>query len=502
MNRKIKTLLAIIVAISFVYSLVFTPSVVLARHADTSTSPNAITLNIITRHSSTIYKAYKNAFLATPEAQALGVEKVIFWDYDSPLWPTYARTGTYDLVWGGGPTSFDVLMREELLPALNDPDILAEVDDIPNTIAGAPLKRYNNTNDLVWVGAAISSFGFTINRDVLSNYGYSEADYPNDWLDLASPDFWKADTPLISIGNAPDTTSNTRIYEIILQKFGWEEGWSIITAIGANSKIKFGSTDVLSAVINAEVGIAITIDFYGYDAQLQNDKCEYIIPENQSIINADPIALLPGDPANREAANAFVEYVLSVEGQKIWMEEAISRVPCRPDVFDTTEGQARPDLKLAYENAQDNQGIDFNDTLSVLESTTLIYYFEATITDAISELKGAWNRLNTAYKNGNITETEFLDYRSQIGAPLITEQQAIEWNVNMYDDTTFQSTKQSEWKDGAADKYNNIKNELPEPPATLTTNGGDIPGFEFLTVVISFPFLVAIPVLRKRKNNK
>jgi ABC-type Fe3+ transport system substrate-binding protein len=137
------------------------------------------------------------------------------------LWPTAIENGGIDVAWGGGPTLFDQLVDLDYLSPLS-PDAISALDSIPTTLGGAPMKRYSDEyEDPLWVAAAISSFGFTVNHDVLDAYGL---DMPNKWDDLANPEFL-FDPPVVGIGNAPDTTSNTRIYEIILQNYGWEEGW-------------------------------------------------------------------------------------------------------------------------------------------------------------------------------------------------------------------------------------------------------------------------------------
>ncbi|MEM0014648.1 MAG: hypothetical protein QXX81_03190 [Zestosphaera sp.] len=82
------------------------------------------------------------------------------------------------------------------------------------------------------------------------------------------------------------------MYEIILQAYGWDEGWKVLTTMAANSKVYSGSADVREGVIIGEVDVGITIDFYGYTAHYQNPDCKYIIPAGETIVNGDPIALL------------------------------------------------------------------------------------------------------------------------------------------------------------------------------------------------------------------
>jgi len=90
------------------------------------------------------------------------------------------------------------------------------------------------------------------------------------------------------------------------------------------------------------------IDFYGREQQeavrLRNgsDRIGYISPEGGSAYSVDPIALLRGAP-HRSVAVAFIEYVLSLEGQKLWnfrtgtpggpRHFALRRLPVRRDFY-------------------------------------------------------------------------------------------------------------------------------------------------------------------------
>ena len=386
-------------------------------------SPQGVTLNILTRHSSELFQTFKTAFLASDLATAADVDNVIFYQYLEGAWVTAAQTGTMDIGWGGGPTLFDNLVSYDLVDKMNDSGVITEVATIPEEVAGAAMKRYDAEDDLIWTGAAISSFGFTINKDVLDSKGLP---YPKTWTQLLRPEYFSQVAPLIAMGNSPDTTSNTKIYEIILQKFGWDLGWGILTAMAGNSVIKHGSTEVLTAVTNGEVGIGMTIDFYGYGAQLSNPACEYIIPEQQSIVNADPICLIKGaSPTKRDAANAFIEFVLSDDGQGLWLSSNINRIPIKQSAFDTPIGATRPDLYNAYNITITNVGIDFDDNLAASYHGTLLYYFQAAITDAHSELRSAWSSIVTAWKNSGtsstprIQEYNLTEWIQNLGAPLV-----------------------------------------------------------------------------------
>jgi ABC-type Fe3+ transport system substrate-binding protein len=489
-----------------------------------------ITLNVMTRHASDIFKPYKDAFLTSDLATSAGVSNILFTLKEPADWVIEANTHFFDVAWGGGPTLFDALEEQNLLPEISDAGVLAEAAHINETISGVPLKRYNTTcntdcsGNPTWIAAAISSFGFTVNHDVLEANGLA---VPRRWADLANASYFSTTKPLVAIGNAPDTTSNTRIYEIILQALGWEEGWALISAIAGNSVIYHGSTEVLNAVTLGEVGIAITIDFYGYQSQNENPSTEYIIPQGQSIVNGDPISLLDGPSANREAANAFVQFVLSKEGQKIWLKDTINRLPVREDfVFTDPDGFDRSDLKTAYDIAKNNVGIDFNDSLALSYSKITLSYFQTAITDNQDELHAGWGKIVSAYNSGKITRDTISDWIYSFGYPIISESQAIS-----YQSQSNNITLLNQWRSDMKAQYTSIGAEAakttPAAPKTspvdyfyvpieetsnsITSNTGSgsntnptskselvSPGFEIIYLLSVIPIAYFI---RKRKIN-
>jgi len=408
-----------------------------------------VTLTVLTRHASDIQGIFETEFLKTDLAIDAGITDILFKAPAGGFWPHMIGAGGIDVAWGGGPTLFDGLADENLLLNMSaSSTVMEEVNVIPDTFAGASLKRTKDEK-LVWVAAAVSSFGFTVNEATRSLF---DLPTPTKWDDLAEPAYF-TEPQMVGVVNAPESTSNTRMYEVMLQGFGWETGWQIVTLMSANSRIYHGSTESLGAVVAGEVAVALTIDFYGLGAQIQNPECQYIIPEGQSIVNGDPIALTVNSTYPVEA-EAFVKYVLSKEGQSQWLRTTLNRLPVRGDAFDTTLGQQRPDLYAVYNETKEQTGIEFNDTLSLSSMHSVIYYFEATITNAHAELVDAWKRVIELY---DVNPTAFEVLSQELGRPLITQEEAIAINEQMGSDTAFRAQKQSEWLSQAVDKYTKVK---------------------------------------------
>lgn len=452
--------------------------------------PAATTINVLTRHSSSIYNEIEKAFKASSYSQGLGDVDLLFWAYDSAQWSTTIGQGDIDLGWGGGPTLFDQQMARGNLQAITQADkasLIAEIASInttywlgppAGTIAGSPMYRYSSGGDLMWVGSAIASFGFTINEIEIENRALPE---PSRWEHLAHPAYYR-DTPAVAIGNAPQTTSNSRIYEIILQKYGWDLGWALITMTGGNAVIKPGSTEVLQAVEQGDVAIGTTIDFYGYEAEIEYEGNRYILPDNQSIVNADPIAFTTnthGDSDRDALAAAFVEFVVSKEGQGVLLADKIKRMPIRTDAFEaaaetgkTYEASYLTELEALYQATMDNTGINFDDPLALSYEDIMKDYFEATITNAHTELRLAAKAIHSVWSDEQMSEAQLYLTAMDLGAPLMTEAEAKSWN-DQISEQTFKETKKSEWRQDAKSKYLAVKDDVEGMSYDESPEGAD-----------------------------
>ncbi|MEM0035615.1 MAG: ABC transporter substrate-binding protein, partial [Desulfurococcus sp.] len=445
------------------------------------TTERNIELIVITRHEQSILSETTKEFLNSPVAKELGIVNIRFLSVSAELWSSYidnaAKAGKpIDVAWGGGPTLFNTMdSMGYLLPIdLSKPEFQAikyEMDKIPRVIGGAETYKVDQNGLVRWIGASVSSFGFTVNLVRLNQYGLPT---PQKWEDLASPVYAKylPDIPQISTADPTMSTSNTRIFEIILQAKGWDEGWRILTLLAANAIIYSGSSDARDAVIRGDVAIGTTIDFYGYMAQQVNPNCKYIAPQGETIINSDPIAIL-NTTRHLIHAVAFVAWVLNeYGGQQVWLNPDINRLPVNPYVFNTTQGQSRQDLKQALQDALNAQSILFNETLSANWVYSVIYYFKATLVNPHDDLQAAWARIAQAYLNGKISK-EWFDYLSMyISKPLtftdpVTGKQtsftldyAVFINQRLQKDTAVYQSLMSQWEQLARQRYLNALNLL------------------------------------------
>ncbi|NHI83645.1 MAG: ABC transporter substrate-binding protein [Candidatus Thorarchaeota archaeon] len=471
-NAIVAVIVIVVIGISaFAYfSFTLPPGNGTTTTTTTTTTDTGITLAVLSRHDLSIQQVYESAFLATDYAIENNITDMIWRTPDAQFWDDIIDDGKADIAWGGGPTLFDQLMRDDRLEPWTNSDLLAAADKVNDTIAGADMKRYNSEEQLIWVADAISTFGFTVNHVFLNDHLLP---VPKTWTDLANATYGSIlPDATIAMGSAPLTTSNTRIYEIIVQVLGWEEGWTTMTRMAGNSDIYPGSVETQTASERGDVGISMSIDFYGYLTQFRNPDCEYIVPEGQTIVNGDPIAI-PKNSPHKDLAEGFVAWALSDEGQAIWLDNDLRRMPVRREAFDLVDPETTEDLYIAFNNTIKTVGIDFNDTLSLEMNAAFVKYWGAIITDAHEELVQCWMAILNEYEtNPAFGEAELDYYASLMSAPLtisdpktsISRQFTIEYATEIDHDIIYDSTYASQcaqkWTAAAKIQYLDIQTQV------------------------------------------
>jgi len=241
---------------------------------------------------------------------------------------------------------------------------------IPQSFSG---ERYWDQNGL-WIGAVLSNYGIISNRDSLQRLGVSEE--PRQWEDLANPrlkgEIALADpTKSSSIGKAFENIIQQQMQKRLkalraaqpdgdaaeLEKQAVREGWiaglRLMQLIGANSRY-FTDTSQKPPIDVAQgnSAVGICIDFYGrqqdeaVQRRAEKQRLSFVAPEGGTVNSVDPIALFRG-AEHREIAIAFMDYVLSMDGQKIWnfrpgtpggpQRFALRRLPVRRDFYEQPE---------------------------------------------------------------------------------------------------------------------------------------------------------------------
>lgn len=435
----------------------------------TPTPPQCSQLEVLTRHPTDILDVARSLFLKSEVAKRYGIKDVKFRPVAAAQWIQIIKAGGADVAWGGGPTTFDTLYKEGFLLPLEGSEVKTALAQIPHTVGGMPMVRVGPDGKVYWVAWAVSSFGLTINTKVLQSLKLPE---PKDWVDLTSFDYGRAvlaGYPAVGLAQFTRSTSTTRMAEIVLQAYGWEGGWRVITLTAANGKIYAGSEAVRDDVIAGGIGVGWTIDFYGYTAQLQNPDTRYVVPQ-LSLINGDPIAVVVSTKC-REAAEAFVAWVLT-EGQVIVFDPKINRMPINPNAFNTPEGQKRQDLKTFYSQLRELKSIEFNESLALAVEYVVMYYFDAAVTDNHDVLQRVWGKIVKAYLDGKIDRKTAEALARELAKPVtftdpdtgkpvtLTLEYAMSINERVAKDSTYRDKIYAAWREAARRQYLEVERKI------------------------------------------
>ena len=227
-----------------------------------------------------------------------------------------AQGNTSDLMWASAPDAFEVLKGDGLLAKY-----VPEATGIPEKIGSYPI----NDPDGYYIGFAGSGYGIMWNTRYLKA---KKIPVPKEWNDLKMPVYHN------HVGmSAPSRSGTTHLtVETVLQGEGWDKGWATWKEIAGNFKmVTERSFGVPEGVNSGDFGVGIVIDFFGFSSQATGFPVDFVYPTVTTLVPAN-IAMVKNAP-HPQAAAAFIEFLLSVEGQELLLDPAIRRLPVNPATY-------------------------------------------------------------------------------------------------------------------------------------------------------------------------
>ncbi|WP_413739081.1 ABC transporter substrate-binding protein [Sodalis sp. RH21] len=187
-----------------------------------------------------------------------------------------------------------------------------------------------------YVAQGISALGIVWN----SASGTPE---PRDWQDLAQPAFKDKVT-------TPDPALSGASLDLLmgLQNAGGEKAWTLFEQLKNNGMIIAGpNAQALTPVLQgAKAAVFGAVDYVSYGSMQDGESIKVIFPASGTVIAPRPMMILKTS-RQPDQAKAFIDYVLSPEGQNLVAEAWL--MPARSDI-----GAKRPlfsDLALLPESA-------------------------------------------------------------------------------------------------------------------------------------------------------
>jgi iron(III) transport system substrate-binding protein len=215
-----------------------------------------------------------------------------------------------------------------------------------------------------WFGCVMSCYGIIYNQDALRRLGFEAP--PAQWADLGDPRFLgelalcdptKSGSIAMAFENVIQQQMHRRVAAMAAEpaavRAGWIDGLQLLQRIGANARyFTDTSQKPLIDVADGNCAAGMCIDFYGREQEdalrrrTGSDRLGFATPPGGTAYSVDPIGLMRGAP-NAAVGRAFIEYTLSLDGQKLWAfvpgspggprDFALSRLPIRRDFYQHDE---------------------------------------------------------------------------------------------------------------------------------------------------------------------
>jgi ABC-type Fe3+ transport system substrate-binding protein len=336
-----------------------------------------------------------------------------------------------DLFFGGGTYDFD---KQAKAGRIVDSGMVKKHPEwftdavIPRTYAG---EEYWDKEGR-WIGAVLSAYGVIYNRDSLKRLGIERE--PQQWTDLQDPrlmgevalcDPTKSGSIAKAFENviqqqmqrrlnaltAENPKADAKAREAQAVREGWTEGLRLLQIIGANARYFTDTSQkppIDVAAGNCAVGMCI--DFYGRQQEEAvrrrgfSGRIGYASPAGGSVSSVDPVALLRG-AKHKEVAIAFIEYVLSMDGQKLWNFQAgapggperfaLRRLPVRRDFYARDDWSKLRSDPEAQPFEQTEQLIYRNEWTGAI-FREMAFVIRIMCQDTHGELTRAWRAINEA----------------------------------------------------------------------------------------------------------
>lgn len=165
-----------------------------------------------------------------------------------------------------------------------------------------------------YFGSKLITTGIAVNTSAKSR--------PASWADLAKPEYKgqiAMPSPLYSGAAAIMLGTMTTRPDL---------GWSFFEKLKASDAVAVrGNGAVLTAVANGEKTYGVLVDFMAFNAKAKGSPVDFVFPAEGNPAVTEPVAMLK-TTTNPEAARAFVDFILSDEGQKL--AASMGYIPANP----------------------------------------------------------------------------------------------------------------------------------------------------------------------------
>ena len=185
---------------------------------------------------------------------------------------------------------------------------------------------------------------------------------------------------------------------MILQKYGWDEGWGILLrAMGNAGGFTHSASDIAKEISAGQSVAGMVIDTYAF-VQIEQDGADLIgftLPQGETTFTPDPVSVIKGT-GRLGLARRFIEFLLSPEGQAIWLLPAGS--PGGPEKHNLWHFPVLPEVYRAHKGGmlieespfESFASLKYDEKKGNKRSRLLTLLFTAAAVENRAGLKAAW----------------------------------------------------------------------------------------------------------------
>jgi spermidine/putrescine-binding protein len=212
-----------------------------------------------------------------------------------------------------------------------------------------------------------------------------------------------------------------------------------------------------------DAAYGVAIDQYGQAqvAYYGKENVTFTLPEGQTVITPDCIAILKNAP-HLELAQHFVDFVLSRDGQMLWMQPrgapggavkySINRMGVIPALYDELHDSPIRTNPFTMRN-----GFAYDDALSAKRHAILSQIIAAWMIDTHDWLTKTWKAINSM-KSASGDESRLI---AQLTAPPMSQDELLRLADNDWKDPVKRTALINQWQAQAIDRYKSVLAQVP-----------------------------------------
>lgn len=219
-------------------------------------------------------------------------------------------------------------LRAEIEAGQPQPDVLliADVVTMEGLKAEGRLMAYPEANVSAIDASLVDKDKTYFSTKLITTgivYNASAPFVPESWSDLNKPE-----AKNLVVLPSPLTSGAAMIHTVTLTG-NLTEGWDFYGALAKNgAQASGGNGDVLKAVSGGDKMYGMIVDYMPIREKAKGAPVEFVFPKEGVSAVTEPAAIL-STAHNPEAAKAFIDFLLSEEGQKLAVSQGY--IPARAD---------------------------------------------------------------------------------------------------------------------------------------------------------------------------